>query len=215
MLRRLRQRRRLWAALAASLMVAPALLGGHAAAGLDGNDQLPPPERNPQEALPPDPAAMEAARVLAQSMAIADLAPAEYRMLVIRTADRHRIDPRLIASLVTVETEWDTHLVGSHGERGLMQLLPDTGAFLAKEAGLTQYDLADPATNLELGCLYLAALLQEYGTPERALAAYNGGPRAADQAATNPYARKVLSLYHSTADVPVRPWGNYHLPTAA
>jgi soluble lytic murein transglycosylase-like protein len=40
-------------------------------------------------------------------------------------------------------------------------------------------DAADPATNLEAGCRYLAALLESFGGDvELALAAYNAGPGA-------------------------------------
>lgn len=195
MLRRLRLRRSAWAAVAVGLLAAPLLMGGPAAATVDAQGLLPAPELDPHETVPPDPAQIEARLVLAQVEAIADLAPEEYRTLVVATAGKFRIDPRLIAAIAAVETEWDPHVVGRFGELGLMQILPATGEYLAKEAGLTKYDLADPSTNLELGTLYLSQLLQEYGTLERALAAYNGGPDAVPNAAANLYARRVLKLY--------------------
>lgn len=117
--------------------------------------------------------------------------------MVVAAAHRYKVDPRLLAAIVTVETEWDALAVGRHGELGLMQILPETGAFLAKQAGLKEYSLADSDTNLALGALYLSDLMREYGTVEHALAAYNGGPDAVADAAVNLYARKVLKRYRS------------------
>jgi soluble lytic murein transglycosylase-like protein len=196
MLRRLRLRRSFWAAVAAGILAVPAMLGGVAAAPSKSQDALPPPEPDPGEPLPPDPNDLQARLALMQAERIADLAPEEFSGLVLSAANRHKVDPRLVAAVVTVETRWNPNAVGYHGELGLMQILPSTGAFLARRAGLKQYNLADPATNLELGALYLSMLIQEYGTKERALAAYNGGPRAADSWRTNRYVRKVLQYYY-------------------
>jgi soluble lytic murein transglycosylase-like protein len=194
MLKRLRKRRSLLAAVALGLAAAPALFGGVAAAPVD-YPGAPPLNSDPRLTLPPDPAAVEAALVLAQGRMIADLAPEEYRPLVVRAANAFSVDPRLLAAIVTVETEWDRFAVGSHGELGLMQIMPATGEWLAELAGLKEYDLADPTTSLRLGALYMSALLREYGTPEKALAVYNGGPAAAEHWQTNLYARRVLKHY--------------------
>lgn len=204
MLRRLRHRRSMWAAVAAGFVAFPALLGGVAAAPADHDQLLPPLELNPMEELPPDPAAVAAEQALARAGIIADLAPERYRTLVVETADRHQLDPRLVAAVVTVETNWDAEAVGGHAERGLMQILPSTGAYLAGLAGLNDYNLSDPATSLDLGSLYLAKLLRQYGTVEKALAAYNGGPRAVEHWASNGYVSRVLKLYHRTRSGAIR-----------
>lgn len=197
MLRRLRMRRSVWAAIAVGILAAPLLMGGATATPVDAGDQLPPPEPDPRETPPPDPKEAEARLALAQANAIADLAPEEFRGLVVTTASRFKLDPRLLAAIITVETEWDPHAVGLHGERGLMQILPSTAEFLAEEADLDEYDLADSPTNLMLGALYLSQLLEQYADVPTALAVYNGGPRAAENAARNIYARKVLRHYRT------------------
>jgi soluble lytic murein transglycosylase len=60
-----------------------------------------------------------------------------------------------------------------------MQVLPATGARLAKGLGLTGWSaeqLYDPAVNLEFGTSHLAASLERHGGDlVRALAAYNAG----------------------------------------
>jgi hypothetical protein len=194
MLRRLRLRRSFWAAVAAGLALAPALFGGVAAAPADLDRTLPPPDQDPRLTLPPHPAQIGASDQV-EGKLIADLAPEEFRPLVVTAARHYGIDPRLLAAIATVETEWDPNAVGTHGELGLTQVLPETGAWLAKLAGLTEYNLADPETSLRLSALYLSLLLKEYETPEKALACYNGGPSAVTDWETNLYARRVLKHY--------------------
>lgn len=198
MLRRLRMRRSFWSALALGILAVPAMLGGTAAAPHGGGqDELPTPEPNPLAVLPPDPAEILAGLIRANIERINDLAPEQYQMLIAQTAHRHRLDPRLIASVVTVETKWDPDAVGSYGELGLMQVLPSTGGWLAGRMGLTEYNLADPQTSLEFGSYYLSMLVEEYGNPQVALAVYNGGPRAAEGWESNIYMRKVMAVYNS------------------
>jgi soluble lytic murein transglycosylase-like protein len=133
---------------------------------------------------------------------IEDLVPPHYRELLLATAARHGLDPRLVAAVITVETRFDRSIVGSHGEVGLMQIMADTGAFLARHARLSTYDLTDDATSLDLGCLYLEILLREYGSVERALAVYNGGPRGAERWQTSPYVARVLQFYKRSPEPP-------------
>lgn len=202
MLRRLRLRRSFWGALALGILAVPAMLGGTAAAPAESQDQLPPPEPNPLAVLPPDPADLLARLLEANARLIDDLAPERFRMLVAEAAHRHRLDPRLIASVITVETRWDPDAVGGYGELGLMQILPSTGVWLARVKGLQHYDLSDPATSVELGATYLALLVEEYGSPQRALAVYNGGPRAAENWETNGYMQKVMRVYNQRQPAP-------------
>ncbi len=196
MFARIRRRRSIWAALALGVAAVPTMFAGTAAAPAEGPEPaLPEPELDPVAELPPDPAELERARLQALTESIADLAPEPYRPLVAEVADRYGVDPRLIAAVITVETRWDPDAVGAHGERGLMQILPSTGEWLAGVMGLETYDLSDPATSVEMGTFYLSALIDEYGSEDIALAVYNGGPRAAAGWETNPYRQRVLAAY--------------------
>jgi soluble lytic murein transglycosylase-like protein len=198
MLRHLRRKRSFWAAIALGLLAVPALLQGVGASPTNANDLLPPRDPPlPREALPPDRAEIVAGIRLAQSEMIADLAPEQFRPIVIAAANRHHVDPRLVAAIISVESDWDPTMVGTSGELGLMQVLPVTGSYLAEKAGLTHYDLADSVTNVNLATGYLAALIDQYGGIAIALAAYNGGPSAAPDWETNRYARKVLKFYQT------------------
>lgn len=84
------------------------------------------------------------------------------------------------------------------GAIGLGQLMPET----ARDLGV---DPHDPRANLHGSARYLLAQLQEFGTLDLALAAYNAGPEAVRRyggippyAETRGHVRKVLGLYHAT-----------------
>jgi soluble lytic murein transglycosylase len=66
-----------------------------------------------------------------------------------------------------------------------MQLLPDTGALVARRNGMAWGGgdtLYDPATNIALGTRYLAHMAERFnGSPWLASAAYNAGPNRVDQ----------------------------------
>lgn len=134
---------------------------------------------------------------------IADLAPPQYRSLVITTARRYGLEPRLLASVAWVETggTWDPQLQGSSGEIGLMQVMPETAAWIAQQRDEQVPDLTDPAAGLDYGAWYLAHLVQ--GATGAALAEYNAGPEWRDRAPTvaRQYSRRVLQL---SGDMQVR-----------
>lgn len=126
---------------------------------------------------------------------ISDVVPVEYRRLVWETAARYDVDPRLLGSVVQVESRWDPITVGAHGDTGLMQILPETAQWIAGEMGLNTYNLFDPATNMDMGAWYLKSLYQDYGDWTKALAAYNGGPGAAPLGNNHAYVRRVMEVY--------------------
>jgi soluble lytic murein transglycosylase-like protein len=107
------------------------------------------------------------------------LAPAPVGEAITRQARAHRLDPNLVAAVALQESAWNPLAVSSAGARGLLQVMPDVGAELARAAGLKTYkpaDLDDPEINLRLGCAHLRDYVDRLGSVPRALAAYNGGP---------------------------------------
>jgi soluble lytic murein transglycosylase len=98
---------------------------------------------------------------------------------VIRTqaADKH-LDPALIAAVIYAESKFNPR-ESSAGALGLMQILPETAAFIARLSGgsrFTTSDLATPAINVAYGSWYLRYLLDHYeGHEMLAVAAYNAG----------------------------------------
>jgi len=113
-------------------------------------------------------------------------------------AQRHGLDPLLVAAVVETESHFRPDAVSHRGAVGLMQVLPSTAA-LEPEA------LADPTLNLEHGARYLRYLIDRYeGDLELALAAYNAGPANVRRYGgvppfreTRNYVEKVLERYFS------------------
>lgn len=112
-------------------------------------------------------------------------------------AERHEVDPFLLAAVVEAESGFRPTAVSPRGAVGLMQVLPATGASLGAR------NLTDPHANLDAGSRYLRRLLREYkGDLELVLAAYNAGPAAVQRYGgmppfreTQEYVGKVLRIY--------------------
>jgi len=100
-----------------------------------------------------------------------------------QAAQKH-LDPALIAGVIYAETKFDPRSSAA-GALGLMQVMPQTAAFLAHRSGATTFttaDLSTPAVNIAYGSYYLRYLLNEYhGNTTLALAAYNGGESNVDR----------------------------------
>ena len=99
--------------------------------------------------------------------------PTDLERRVIATATRWGLDPALVLAVIEAESGQSPGAVSPKGAVGLMQVLPETAALM----GLP--DPANPTTNLDAGCGYLANLIESFGGDiELALAAYNAGPGA-------------------------------------
>lgn len=108
-------------------------------------------------------------------------------------AEENGLDVELFRNLVQAESGWNPKSVSPKGAAGLTQLMPAT----ARSLGVT--DPFDPVQNLRGGARYLKGLLQEFGSPELALAAYNAGPGAVRRyggvppfSETQNYVKKIL-----------------------
>ena len=75
---------------------------------------------------------------------------------------------------IEVESAYRQDAVSSAGAIGLGQLMPAT----ARDLGV---DPRDPLQNLDGSARYLAMMLETFGDPRLALAAYNAGPDAVRQ----------------------------------
>ncbi|MEW6661491.1 MAG: lytic transglycosylase domain-containing protein [Bacillota bacterium] len=104
--------------------------------------------------------------------------PLEYVDIIRLEAWEKGLDPYLVAAVLRVESRFDPEAVSPKGARGLMQLMPETAQWVAKQAGVKYHPdkLFDPGYNIKLGTWYLSDLLHEFnGNIWLALAAYNGG----------------------------------------
>lgn len=104
--------------------------------------------------------------------------PLEYRVHLFRYAEANDLDPWLVAAVIRAESRFRHDAVSRQGARGLMQIMPETGEWIAEQLKLPYAPelLFDPEYNIRLGCWYLANLEDEFrGSTVLALAAYNGG----------------------------------------
>jgi soluble lytic murein transglycosylase len=104
---------------------------------------------------------------------------------LVAQAEQAGIDPAWAYGILRAESAWVSDARSGADARGLMQLVPDTAALVARRNGLPWAggdSLYDPAVNIALGTRYLAQVAARYnGAPWLASAAYNAGPNRADQ----------------------------------
>ncbi len=119
------------------------------------------------------------------------------KRLIEKEARAKGLDPKLVESLIRVESDFDPQAVSTKGAVGLMQLMPET----ARLYGAT--NPWDAEQNVKAGTAYLRDLLYHFdGDVKKALAAYNAGPATVKRYGgvppypeTQRYVRKILSLY--------------------
>ncbi|PTQ74818.1 soluble lytic murein transglycosylase [Celeribacter persicus] len=93
------------------------------------------------------------------------------------------VAPELAMAIARRESEFYPMAQSHVGARGLMQLMPRTGAAMAEKLGLESYSdgqLFDPIVNARLGSAYLAQLEEEFGNNVMLISVgYNAGPSRA------------------------------------
>jgi soluble lytic murein transglycosylase-like protein len=155
----------------------------------------------PDEVPYPEPEAEADAAVTAAAIAapvslasFAGVDNAAYVPIIEQAAQRHRVDPRLVHAVITVESRYRANARSRKGAMGLMQLMPAT----ARE--LQVADPYDPVANIEGGVRHLRQLLDRFEVP-LAVAAYNAGAGAVRRFGgvppfreTQNYVRQVLRL---------------------
>jgi soluble lytic murein transglycosylase len=111
--------------------------------------------------------------------------PLEYEQVVRDYADERGLDPSLVAAMIYAESRFDPDARSDAGAIGLMQILPETGEFIARSTGGDDYvvaDLRNPELNVRYGTWLLEYLLDRYdGDLRLALAAYHAGAGNVDE----------------------------------
>src|SRR3989441_2491658 len=92
---------------------------------------------------------------------------------IVEVGRRHGVEPKLIAAIVAVESQFKVRAVSRRGAEGLMQLMPATAASLDVQ------DSFDPRDNIDGGVRHLKRLMvRSHNTLPLVLAAYNAGEQA-------------------------------------
>ncbi len=121
--------------------------------------------------------------------------------LIHQNGSKYNVDPYLIFLVMEQESHFNTHAVSPRGARGLMQLMPGTGA----RFGVRRPH--DPAQNISGGTRYLRELLNRFNNRvDLVLASYNAGEgavakfgnRVPPYKETRNYVKKISYRYKRT-----------------
>lgn len=132
-----------------------------------------------------------------------DAIPEGIRSLISSVSKTHGVDPKLVAAMMKVESNYNPSALSSKGAMGLMQLIPATGRRFGVQ------DFFDPRQNIEGGVRYLKFLLTKFsGNVDLSLAAYNAGENLVERLGripaipeTRDYVRKIRLMYTGNSAV--------------
>jgi len=114
----------------------------------------------------------------------------QYPEEIAQYSEQYKLDPYLVAAVIHCESANRADAVSGAGAMGLMQLMPDTGEWIAGKLSIKNYEddlLLQPETSIRMGCWYLRFLLDRYGGDQSAaLAAYNAGHGNVDKWINDP-----------------------------
>mgnify|MGYP000452908442 CR=1 FL=1 len=103
----------------------------------------------------------------------------DYQQDIITYSEKNKIDPFLIAAIIKNESGFNHKAVSKVGAVGLMQIMPETGSWIAEQMGLEGYtdeQLYQSRTNIRMGCWYVGELEHEFKkNMVLLLIAYNAG----------------------------------------
>lgn len=106
--------------------------------------------------------------------------PLYFEPVLVSEAEAHDLDPLLLAALIRQESLFEPSATSIADARGLAQVIPDTGNWIASRLNwgdLRQNDLWLPYISIRFGAFYLRTQLNAFnGEMIPALAAYNAGP---------------------------------------
>jgi soluble lytic murein transglycosylase len=110
---------------------------------------------------------------------------APYRDLAQRAASENQLDEAWIFGLMRQESRFINVAKSNVGASGLMQIMPSTARWIAKQLGIKRFntrEMQDPARNIQFGAYYLKHVQDRLdGSPVLATAAYNAGPGRAQR----------------------------------
>jgi len=105
--------------------------------------------------------------------------PTPHREAVSAAAAQWGLDEAMMYSLIRQESRFIAHARSRVGATGLMQLMPATAKWVARQIPVERYRremLTQPEVNVRMGTYYFSRVLADLGHPILATAAYNAGP---------------------------------------
>lgn len=126
---------------------------------------------------------------------------------IIDESMKYGFDPVFVMAVIRTESSFNPLAKGGVGELGLMQLRPETAAWIAKINGIVFHDkheLKNPVKNVQIGVAYLSWLRGRFGAhANKYLSAYNMGAGMVrkmykNDTAPRVYSEKVMKNYRDT-----------------
>jgi len=105
--------------------------------------------------------------------------PIPHRDVLAASARQWDLDEAIVYSIIRQESRFMPEVRSRVGATGLMQLMPATARWVAKQIPVQPFNqemLAQPEVNIRMGTYYFRRVLDELGHPLLATAAYNAGP---------------------------------------
>ncbi len=94
-------------------------------------------------------------------------------------SNQRQLNPLLVTALIRQESRFEPKIRSVAGAVGLMQVMPGTGDWIAKQIKLEQFNSEIPKDNILLGTWFLNYTHQQYDNNSLfAIASYNAGPNA-------------------------------------
>jgi soluble lytic murein transglycosylase len=105
----------------------------------------------------------------------------DYKPQIVAYSKNNNLNPALISAVIFTESRFNAQAQSQKGALGLMQVMPSTGKWVARQLEWERFskqDLLNPEKNLAVGVWYLAYLNRYFNYNESlALASYNAGHR--------------------------------------
>lgn len=108
--------------------------------------------------------------------------PFPYSSLIQRWSKERQLNPLLVTGLVRQESRFQPKIESVVGAMGLMQVMPETAAWIGKQTDVESYELTVPEDNVKFGTWFLDFTHGQYNNNSLfAVASYNAGPSAVDE----------------------------------
>lgn len=115
----------------------------------------------------------------------------DFVILTVKYAREFNINPYQCLSICQIENGFDLHKVGSHGEQGPAQLMPDTWRIYYKIFGYRLKDFYNWKCNYRVAMAHFAELLRQNNDDvAEAIGEYNGGGQWADIESSRNYVKR-------------------------
>ena len=105
------------------------------------------------------------------------LYPFPYEEAIENWSQKRQLNPLLVIALIRQDSRFIPDIKSVVGATGLMQVMPETGEWIADQLNLSEYELKNPNDNIKLGTWYLDFTHWQYNDNSLlAVASYNAGP---------------------------------------